>query len=209
MSSARSGIEDGSRLDVAPPELVSFFMARPIKIGLLRSRFSILQPPDRYRAGGQALRPKSNRLIPKSKGNRLCRALSCKVPNNSDLSTAPLVCIVDDDASMAESTRFLVRSFGFRAEAFLSAQQFLGSGLAKETKCLILILDLRMPGIDGLELQQNLRIASKPIPIIFISARATEQERTQAIARGAVDFLRKPFSEEALLNAIQAALTRA
>jgi FixJ family two-component response regulator len=131
------------------------------------------------------------------------------VPNNSDLSTAPLVCIVDDDASMAESTRFLVRSFGFRAEAFLSAQQFLDSGLAKETKCLILILDLRMPGIDGLELQQNLRIASKPIPIIFISARATEQERTQAIARGAVDFLRKPFSEEALLNAIQAALTRA
>ena len=110
---------------------------------------------------------------------------------------------------MADSTRFLVRSFGFRAEAFLSAQQFLDSGLVKETKCLILILDLRMPGIDGLELQQNLRIASKPIPIIFISARATEQERTQAIARGAVDFLRKPFSEEALLNAIQAALTRA
>lgn len=109
---------------------------------------------------------------------------------------------------MADSTRFLVRSFGFRAEAFLSAHQFLDSGLVEETKCLILILDLRMPGIDGLELQRNLRSTNKPIPIIFISARATEQERKQAIAAGAVDFLRKPFSEEALLNAIQTALTR-
>jgi FixJ family two-component response regulator len=132
-----------------------------------------------------------------------------KVPNNSvNLSTARLVCIVDDDSSMADSTRFLVRSFGFRAEAFLSAQQFLDSGLVEETKCLILILDLRMPGIDGLELQRNLTSANKRIPIIFISARATEHERTEAIAGGAVDFLRKPFSEEALFNAVQAALNR-
>jgi FixJ family two-component response regulator len=131
------------------------------------------------------------------------------VPNNSvNLSTAPLVCIVDDDSSMADSTRFLVRSFGFRAEAFLSATQFLNSGLVEETKCLILILDLRMPGIDGLELQRNLTSGNKRIPIIFISARATEHERTQAIAGGAVDFLRKPFSQEALLNAIQQALSQ-
>jgi FixJ family two-component response regulator len=108
---------------------------------------------------------------------------------------------------MADSTRFLVRSFGFRAEAFLSAQQFLDSGLVQETKCLILILDLRMPGIDGLELQRNLTNANKRTPIIFISARATEHERMQALAEGAVDFLRKPFSEEALLNAIQRALS--
>jgi FixJ family two-component response regulator len=133
-----------------------------------------------------------------------------KVPNNSvNVTTAPLVCIVDDDSSMADSTRFLVRSFGFRAEAFLSAQQFLDSGLVEETKCLILILDLRMPGIDGLELQRNLTSANKRIPIIFISARATEHEQTEAIAGGAVDFLRKPFSEGALLNAIQTAITRA
>jgi FixJ family two-component response regulator len=109
---------------------------------------------------------------------------------------------------MADSTRFLVRSFGFRAEAFLSAQQFLDSGLVEETKCLILILDLRMPGIDGLELQRNLVSANKRVPIIFISARATEHERTEAIAGGAVDFLRKPFCEEALLNAIQRALSQ-
>jgi FixJ family two-component response regulator len=131
------------------------------------------------------------------------------VPNNSDPSTAPLVCIVDDDPSMAASTRFLVRSFGFRAEAFLSAQRFLDSGLVEETKCLILILDLRMPGIDGLELQRTLTSDNKHIPIIFISARATDDERTEAIAAGAVDFLSKPFSQEALLNALQRALSQA
>jgi len=128
--------------------------------------------------------------------------------NNAKSSAAPLVCIVDDDASMADSTRFLVRSFGFRAEAFFSAQEFLDSGLVEETNCLILILDLRMPGMDGLELQRNLASANRRIPIIFISARANEEERIQAIAGGAVDFLLKPFSEDALLNAIQAALNR-
>jgi FixJ family two-component response regulator len=110
---------------------------------------------------------------------------------------------------MAASTRFLVRSFGFKAEAFLSAQQFLDSGLVEETKCLILILDLRMPGIDGLELQRTLTSHERQIPIIFISARATDDERAEAIAAGAVDFLSKPFSEEALLNALQRALPQA
>jgi FixJ family two-component response regulator len=132
-----------------------------------------------------------------------------QVPNNNvKSSAAPLVCIVDDDASMADSTRFLVRSFGFRAEAFLSAQEFLDSGLVEETRCLILILDLRMPGMDGLELQRNLASANRRIPIIFVSARANDDERIQAIAAGAVDFLRKPFSEDALFNAIHAALNR-
>ena len=132
-----------------------------------------------------------------------------KVPNNNvKSSAAPLVCIVDDDASMADSTRFLVRSFGFRAQAFLSAQEFLDSGLVAETSCLILILDLRMPGVDGLELQRNLESANQRIPIIFVSGQASEDERKQAIAGGAVDFLRKPFSEDALLKAIQAALNR-
>jgi FixJ family two-component response regulator len=128
--------------------------------------------------------------------------------NNVKPSAVPLVCIVDDDASMADSTRYLVRSFGFRAEAFLSAQEFLDSGLVEETSCLMLILDLRMPGMDGLELQRYLANANKRIPIIFVSARASEDELIQAIAGGAVDFLRKPFSEDALLNAIQAALNR-
>ena len=131
------------------------------------------------------------------------------MPNhNVKPSAVPLVCIVDDDASMADSTRFLVRSFGFRAQAFLSAQEFLDSGLVAETSCLILILDLRMPGMDGLELQRNLASANRRVPIIFISARANQEEQVQAIAEGAVDFLLKPFSEDALLNAIRAALNR-
>jgi FixJ family two-component response regulator len=100
------------------------------------------------------------------------------------------------------------RSFGFRAEAFLSAQEFLESSLVEETKCLILILDLRMPGMDGLELQRKLISTHKRIPIIFISARVTEEERMEALTAGAVDFLRKPFNEDALLKAIQAALNR-
>jgi len=129
-----------------------------------------------------------------------------KVPNNVKPSAVPLVCVVDDDASMADSTRFLVRSFGLRAEAFLSAQEFQDSGLVQETTCLI--LDLRMPGMDGLELQRNLASANRRIPIIFVSARANDDERTQAITGGAVDFLRKPFSEEALFNAIQLALSQ-
>ena len=128
--------------------------------------------------------------------------------HNVKPSAAPLVCIVDDDVSMADSTRYLVRSFGFRAEAFLSAQEFLDSGLVEETNCLILILDLRIPGMDGLELQRNLASANQRIPTIFISARASEDERIQALAGGAVDFLLKPFSEDALLNAIQAAVDR-
>ena len=128
------------------------------------------------------------------------------MPNNVKPSAVPLVCIVDDDASMADSTRFLVRSFGLRAEAFLSAQEFQDSGLVQETGCLI--LDLRMPGMDGLELQRNLASANRRIPIFFVSARANDDERTRAIAGGAVDFLRKPFSEEALFNAIQLALSQ-
>jgi FixJ family two-component response regulator len=109
---------------------------------------------------------------------------------------------------MARSTQYLVRSFGFRAEAFLSAQEFLDSSLVEETNSLILILDLRMPGMDGLELQRSLIGANKRIPIIFISARVTDEERLEALAGGAVDFLRKPFKEDALLKAIQVALHR-
>ena len=128
------------------------------------------------------------------------------MPENVKPSDAPLVCIVDDDASIADSTRYLVRAFGFRAEAFLSAEEFLNSSLVEETKCLI--LDVRMPGMDGLELQRYLATASKRIPIVFVTAQANESERRQAMAGGAVDFLRKPFGEEALFAAIQAAINR-
>jgi FixJ family two-component response regulator len=128
------------------------------------------------------------------------------VSQNAKPSATPLVCIVDDDASIADSTRYLVGAFGFRAEAFLSAQEFLSSSLIEETGCLI--LDIRMPGMDGLQLQRHLAKAEKRIPIVFITAHASDNERRQALAGGAVDFLLKPFSEDALFAAIQAALNR-
>ena len=126
------------------------------------------------------------------------------MPPNAKPSATPLVCIVDDDASIADSTRYLVGAFGFRAEAFSSAQEFLSSSLVGETRCLI--LDVRMPGMDGLELQQYLANDDLRIPIVFVTAHASDNERRQAMAGGAVDFLLKPFSEDALLTAIQAAL---
>jgi FixJ family two-component response regulator len=128
------------------------------------------------------------------------------VPQNPKPSASPLLCIVDDDASVADSMRYLLGAYGFRAEAFLSAQEFLSSSLVEETRCLI--LDIRMPRMDGLELQRYLASAELRIPIVFITANASDNERRQALAGGAVDLLLKPFSEDALFAAIQMALRR-
>jgi len=116
----------------------------------------------------------------------------------------PLVSIVDDDVSVRRSTRRLLLSSGLRAEAFASAEDFLQSGRVSETACLL--LDVRMPGIDGLELQRRLSETDRIIPIIFLSARASEEEERRALRAGAADFLRKPVSKEALLHAIRAVL---
>jgi FixJ family two-component response regulator len=107
---------------------------------------------------------------------------------------------------MRNSTRRLVRSFGFRAEAFASAREFLDSGCVRNTACLI--LDLRMPGMDGLELQRLLAVANHRIPIIFVTANANEDEQRRAMQAGAVDFLRKPVSEQTLMSAIRAVVRR-
>jgi len=115
-----------------------------------------------------------------------------------------LVSIVDDDISVRRSTRRLLRSSGFRAEAFASAEEFLDSKSAGETACLI--LDLRMPGMNGLELQRRLSQNGDRIPIIFLSAHASEEDELSALRAGAVQFLRKPISKEALLSAIREAL---
>ena len=116
----------------------------------------------------------------------------------------PLVSIVDDDVSVRRSTRRLLLSSGLRAEAFASAEDFLQSGRVAETACLL--LDVRMPGMDGLELQRRLSETDRMIPIIFLSARASEEEERRALRAGAAEFLRKPVSKEALLNAIRAVL---
>ncbi len=116
----------------------------------------------------------------------------------------PLVSIVDDDVSVRRSTRRLLLSSGLRAEAFSSGEDFLQSGRVAETACLL--LDVRMPGMDGLELQRRLTETGRLIPIVFLSARASEEEERRALRAGAVDFLRKPVSKEALLRAIRAVL---
>ena len=115
-----------------------------------------------------------------------------------------VVSIVDDDVSVRRSTRRLLRCSGFRVEAFASAEEFLDSESARKTACLI--LDLRMPGMNGLELQRRLSQNGDRIPIIFLSAHASEEDERSALRAGAVQFLRKPISKEALLSAIREAL---
>src|SRR5437870_2995690 len=117
-----------------------------------------------------------------------------------------VISIVDDDISVRRSTRRLLRSSGFHTEAFASAEEFLDSKTAAETACLI--LDLRMPGMSGLELQRRLAQSGNRGPIIFLSAHASEKDERSALHAGAVQFLRKPISKEALLSAIRDALNR-
>jgi FixJ family two-component response regulator len=119
-------------------------------------------------------------------------------------SDAPLVSIVDDDISVRRSTLRLLRSSGLRAEAFASAEDFLQSGRVEETACLL--LDMSMPGMNGLELQRRLAEIGRLNPIVFVSARASEEEECQARQAGASGFLRKPVSKDALLHAIRSAL---
>src|SRR6266705_516263 len=129
-----------------------------------------------------------------------------KEMNEKKMTEDLVVSIVDDDVSVRRSTRRLLRSSGFRSEAFASAEEFLNSGWAGETACLI--LDLRMPGMNGLELQRRLAQNGNPVPVIFLSAHASEEDERSALRAGAVQFLRKPTSKEALLSAIRDALKR-
>jgi FixJ family two-component response regulator len=120
------------------------------------------------------------------------------------MTNSPLISVVDDDDSVRESLRGLIRSVGFAAAVFASAEEFLNSDHLRNTDCLI--LDVRMPGMNGLELQRRLAASHMSIPVIFITAHGDEEVRSRALNGGAVDYLLKPFSEEALLNAINTAL---
>ena len=115
-----------------------------------------------------------------------------------------LVSVVDDDESVRESLPDMLREFGFAAEAFSSAEAFLASDFLSETSCLL--LDVAMPGMSGPELQQELRRRQQKIPIVFITAPGDESVRPRLLAEGAVECLFKPFSETALLDALNAAL---
>ena len=117
---------------------------------------------------------------------------------------ASIISVVDDDESNREAVSTLLKSAGFTVETFASAEDFLNSTHRHHTGCLI--LDLRMPGMNGLELQQRLAAARSRIPIIFVTADADEAARARALQAGAIDFLPKPFREEALLQAVRMAL---
>ena len=118
--------------------------------------------------------------------------------------TGSLVSVVDDDESVRESLPDLVREFGFTAQAFSSAEEFLASDYIDQTKCLI--LDIGMPGMSGPDLQRELRLRGQRIPIVFITAHKDETVRPRLLAEGAVECLLKPFSDTALLDALNAAL---
>jgi FixJ family two-component response regulator len=117
---------------------------------------------------------------------------------------APLVSVVDDDESVRESLPDLLREFGFAVEAFASAEEFLASDRVHETCCLI--LDIAMPGMSGPELQRELALQRRQIPIIFITAHGDQMTRPRLIAQGAIDCLLKPFSDTALRTALDTAL---
>ncbi len=115
--------------------------------------------------------------------------------------------MVDDDPSIREATARLLRSCGFQLESFPSGEAFLDSPHRKDIRCLI--LDVRMPGMSGLELQRRLADEDPRIPIVFVSAHGNEALRQEAMQAGAIDLLSKPCSAEALLQVVRAALESA
>jgi len=114
-----------------------------------------------------------------------------------------LVSVVDDDESVRESLPDLLRELGFAAQAFSSAEEFLASNFVSQTNCLI--LDIAMPGMTGPDLQRELILRRQEIPIVFITAHRDETVRPHVLQQGAVDCLFKPFSDTALIEALNAA----
>jgi FixJ family two-component response regulator len=121
----------------------------------------------------------------------------------TDESPPRHVSIVDDDASIREALKSLMRSVRFNVDAFASAEEFLASERVDDTACLI--LDVYLPGMNGFELQSHLKTEGRDIPLIFITAHSDEASRQRALKGGAIDFLSKPVRRDTLLKAIQSA----
>ena len=121
-------------------------------------------------------------------------------------SNVPLISVVDDDRSIVEAIVSLLESVGYAAAGFVSAQDFLNSPQLRRTACLI--LDVRMPGIGGLELQRRLAAENIHTPIIFITAHGDQEVSTEVLSTGGTALLRKPFSQESLFGALRSALAQ-
>ena len=136
----------------------------------------------------------------------LTRALGDAVGSSPMSTITPIVFIVDDDVSVRESLELLIQNEGWQAETFASAQQFLDHPRTALPSCLI--LDVSLPGLNGLELQQRVAVERTDMPIIFITGHGDIPMTVRAMKAGAIEFLTKPFNDEALLNAIRQALQR-
>lgn len=120
------------------------------------------------------------------------------------MSTRPLITVVDDDESVRESLPDLLKEFGFDAQTFSSAEEFLASDLVNETRCLV--LDVAMPGMSGPDLQKELTRRDQEVPIVFITGQRDPATRLRLVAQGAVECLFKPFEPNDLLKALNMAL---
>ena len=118
----------------------------------------------------------------------------------------PIVMVVDDDASVREALESLIRSVGLRVQTFASAQEFLRQRAPDAPTCLV--LDVRLPGLSGMDLQRELAAASNHVPIIFITGHGDIPMSVRAMKAGAAEFLTKPFHDQELLDAVQQALAR-
>ena len=121
-----------------------------------------------------------------------------------DQKNSPVICIVDDDSSICRALTRLIRSHGFDAVSYSSGEDFLRAEKARESDCLV--LDVHLFGMSGFELQEQLTAAAVTIPIVFITAQDEAGSRERAMKGGAIAFLRKPFDDELLLEAIQKAI---
>lgn len=125
---------------------------------------------------------------------------------NTPASTTPTVYVVDDDVSIRESLSSLIRAEGMLVEVFASPLEFLSLDRLEDFSCVV--LDVRMPGLDGLSLQDELTRRGWEVPIIFITGHGDVPDAVRAMKAGAIDFLKKPFEDFALMNAITSALSR-
>lgn len=131
-------------------------------------------------------------------GGHVCEDMGRAVPKRFGIG------VVDDDAAVRAALKGLLRAAGFSVAVFSSAEEFLASGEIDDTACLI--LDVRMPGMSGFDLLERLKASGVAMPVIFITADGDRNVRARALATGAVDFLAKPFSDRALLSAVEEAL---